>query len=1141
MPHATSNPQPDGATGETEDLMNEESLLARALDVDFTIPDLGTGEKADDAIDYEDISDSELPDDEDAAGENGAVDDDDLGAVLQQGIENLNDQGPTVEMDLDDDLFGDSEMNNLDYLFSDTGAPDGDDPNTITLPDDVLDGSKTVHITLPTGDLTADLNDVLDIADEEITKSEEPDAVTQPEADDEEVNEQMRLFAMSKKKADRTQKLLRGEALDEDDELPPVPETDIDLVEQLWPRYRTDETPRFVDLFAPRNGQYLGKVPPKPPKPVLLQKVSLQLEQDQERQFTLISTNTKKRRRDWANDGGVIYVGTFHDQQTKDDDLSEPEAVDDDEVIGNVTMQDLRLLCNDWDTFDFADLDSQEEPVKMLPNADNIDLEYSQKVSSAKRLRTSNDGKFTLPMYLDEFQSWDDPEQLTAKIASRIYLDLNDPLLLIDTQSSATVTKSGRSKLDLKETADGIRKTLERKFNFSKDDDYELLKENHSNKVRSTLANVALEHSLPALKLQFPYYKVKLDAQDARAFHRPSFGFPVTSVKFEQSARYKVKNMRGVDAQNLYKTSDDLTMADNSTMLLVEYSEEYPMMLSNFGMANKLINYYRRTDEEDRNRPKREIGETQVLLPQDKSPFAAFGYVDPGKITQTFHNAMYRTPVYKHDPKSTDFLCIRTSKGGTAKWYLRNLDNLFVAGQQFPSMQIPGTHSRKVTDASKRRLRMIAYRIYKKNLERRAKEPLLSNDMMKEHLLGADTGAVRSKMREFMAYDKHKYSWYPKPGEVVPDEEAMRAWIKPEDICMLDSMQVGDQHLRDVGFNRDESTGEHEEDENESASLDERLAPWFVTKHFLEATTGKAMLELHGEGDPTGRGEGFSLLKTSMKGGFKAIGESINDHLDAKRVKDLNGHSYNVKQQEKSYNDAIERIWLRQQESLSSIIEHSDVEPDVDDDDELDYRESARTPRSQGATPSVRLNRRDDETSSQFSKYSTNSQTGKSLKITRKIPGKAEPEVEIVTDPKVIRAYLKKRRAIELQKLKLDELVPTGQLEEDARRQKALLTELQRLQHNQERRVARERAKGVGDVAATPGTPGDAAAPVKAGGTTRKCANCGQIGHIKTNKKACPLLNGQIKVDQNGFNNAAFATPATPVGESSAASPAPPS
>lgn len=74
--------------------------------------------------------------------------------------------------------------------------------------------------------------------------------------------------------------------------------------------------------------------------------------------------------------------------------------------------------------------------------------------------------------------------------------------------------------------------------------------------------------------------------------------------------------------------------------------------------------------------------------------------------------------------------------------------------------------------------------------------------------------------------------------------------------------------------------------------------------------------------------------------------------------------------------------------------------------------------------------------------------------------------------------------------------------------------ELERLEKNKARRQAREQQKelhskahGQGDVA-SPGanTGGDKVAT----GTTRKCANCGQVGHIKTNKKygqlSFPLL-----------------------------------
>jgi len=90
--------------------------------------------------------------------------------------------------------------------------------------------------------------------------------------------------------------------------------------------------------------------------------------------------------------------------------------------------------------------------------------------------------------------------------------------------------------------------------------------------------------------------------------------------------------------------------------------------------------------------------------------------------------------------------------------------------------------------------------------------------------------------------------------------------------------------------------------------------------------------------------------------------------------------------------------------------------------------------------------------------------------------------------------------------------------------QSSILDELARLERNKSRRLARDKAKGLGTAASpeaagspaadgtTPTTPAATAAPSgrgrgagAAGTTQRKCANCGQVGHIKTNKKLCPL------------------------------------
>jgi len=623
-------------------------------------------------------------------------------------------------------------------------------------------------------------------------------------------------------------------------------------------------------------------------------------------------------------------------------------------------------------------------------------------------------------MFCEDFGTFDEPELLTARIAKQILLDLNDPSLLIDTQPQhSSRAKSLRDKVENRGDSSGnVKKALESKYNFSNDDAYELLKENHSNKIRSTLGNLAIEHSLVAIKLQYPFYKVKLGVKEARSFHRPTHPFPVGTVRFQPNVKQKRSNKRGREPTEVYSDSRQLSLADNSQMLLVEYSEEYPTTLSSFGMGSKLVNYYRRKDESDHNRPKLEMGDTHVLLPQDRSPFAIFGNVDPGEITPTFHSAMYRAPVFRHDPKQTDFLCIRSTTGqeGT-KWHLRNMENLYVAGQQFPLMEVPGTHSRKVTEAAKKRLRMISWRIWKRNRDRNARAPWLSNEMIKEHLPGSDIAQNRGKMREFMAYEKTQSSWHPKPGDVVPEDSTMRGWIKPEDICLLDSMQVGDRHLLDVGYNRDDGEAEvDDDDDKESQGIDQQLAPWQTTKNFINACQGKAMLQLHGEGDPSGRGEAFSFIKTSMKGGFKAVGESIEDRLDEKRRKELGGHSYNVAKQQQAYEDAIKRIWDSQARSLSAKLEPSDVEPGVEDNEAApDPRTTGRTPRTEFGTPSI-LGRRDDESVSQFSRTSAGSQSGKVLRIQRKVRGKngkIEIEEEIVHDRRVIQQYMRKRVALE--------------------------------------------------------------------------------------------------------------------------------
>ena len=480
---------------------------------------------------------------------------------------------------------------------------------------------------------------------------------------------------------------------------------------------------------------------------------------------------------------------------------------------------------------------------------------------------------------------------------------------------------------------------------------------------------------------------------------------------FSKPRVVKRKHMKGKTTQDIFRTTKDISLGDNSNVLLLEYSEEYPVMMSNFGMGSRLVNYYRRKNMEDTTRPKLDIGETAILLPQDKSPFSIFGHVDPGQITPTLHNSMYRAPIFRQEPRPTDFLMIRNATGVEGStWYLRKIENIHVVGQQFPSIDVPGPHSRKVTTASKNRLKMISYRYVRRNKPHRVGVAQIT-----QHFADTTEMQNRQKMKEFMKFNKDDRAWEMRPGEPIPDSETIRSMVKPEEVCLLESMQVGQQHLQDAGFTKENEESDDDEG-REGQSIEQQLAPWYTSRNFLNAASGKAMLQLHGEGDPTGRGEAFSFLKTSMKGGFKAVGESVEDKLDAKKLKELGGHSYNVAKQQRSYEESIRRIWEGQKQSLSSTIEHSDTDMDQDDPDEVETSFGrGMTPRSEAHTP-IGLRRRDDETTSQFSKFSTDSQSGKVLRITRYIEDKyknIEQVQEIVRDPRVIRQYLKRRHAME--------------------------------------------------------------------------------------------------------------------------------
>lgn len=963
------------------------------------------GDKADDAIDYEDMDD--LADDEDLS----VGDKDDLqlsGSTLQDNVGEGHEEDDGL-----DDLFGGGSSPVQERSQHENGV----------LMSSEVQGLSADANTQQTQPSFRDVNYG--------TQHQQRQVEDDEDEDDPQWREQMALFNLAKRGGDQ-------------EHVPAPPQTSQEYFDRIWPNFERDKNPRFSSLLPRKRAFFVPRTPLKPPKPIQLNKVSLDIAVDQEKSFRLPSTGatTIEGRRLEEAQRGILFITDDGENVAEEGDTMEVEDIDiinEDEVIGNISWNDLKLACEDWD---IAGVDSSSDEEELLTPPDSMmdgndwirDLMAAPPSKKRKLGERPNPVRFSVYDHMD-FPLWDDPELATAKISKKIILDQNDPLLLLDIQEAKADDKAKprSTVMNLKRDNRGsLANPMFKRYNISNDDAYDALKENNQQKVRSTLGHMNIEHSLPALKLQYPFYKVNLSDRELRSFHRPSIVFkPGERVMIEPpKAHVKRKHKKNLKPAEAFAVAEDMNIGDSSDLLLAEYSEEYPTTLSNFGMGNKIVNYYRRKDADDTSRPKQELGETMVLLPQDKSPFSLFGTVEPGQTVPTLLNAMYRAPVFQHTPKSTDFLVSRSHTGVKGShYYMRNMQNLVVVGQEFPSVEVPGTHARKVTEASKKRLKMLAFRLYRRGQQKGARQPWVSNEMIKHHLPGTEIAQNRSRMREIMKYEKETGTWRPQDGETIPDEPSLRTWIRPEDICLIDSMHAGDKHLTDAGFKANEI--KDDEDGEEGENLELKLAPWHTTKNFLNACQGKAMLELHGAGDPSARGEAFSFIKVSMKGGFRDIGEPVSNVVDATKRKENGGHSYNVAQQQKVYENAIQRIWNMQTQSLSSTLEHSDVEMD----NNIEARQNGtrgKTPRSEIGTPALL---RDDDTMSQFSRNSGNDIRGKKLRIKRLIKNKYdeyEEQIVTITDPEVIKLYTKRKKQEQLESMRIEEMRLTGNAEFDA-------------------------------------------------------------------------------------------------------------
>ena len=338
-----------------EEAARDEELISQTLRGDPANPEsqlggdlnlraLEPGEKADNAIDFEDIGDDDLAEDEEGDNDlpsrlvvardvpTGEVGHDSLRGASEDGIRN-----DTIE-----DLFGDVPTSPAEDLRA-KQLPYGN--MSFDFDDEEMFG-RPIGLVQDGTSPPAELGDV-----ESLLENKSGEELGLMDLDDpmsEEFLLQQRLFAQSR-------------ALNVNSDIPPAPpENREELLVSLWPKFRRGTVPRFMELFPPKRARYIGKTPLKVPKPVRPTKLHLDLASDQEKNFKLSAAGSKRSLENAERDHLVViedpeltHGGSEDDQDTETDLEDDP--------IGGISWQDFQVACTDWDTPELslsADYDS---------------------------------------------------------------------------------------------------------------------------------------------------------------------------------------------------------------------------------------------------------------------------------------------------------------------------------------------------------------------------------------------------------------------------------------------------------------------------------------------------------------------------------------------------------------------------------------------------------------------------------------------------------------------------------------------------------------------------------------------------------------------------------------------------------------
>lgn len=205
-------------------------------------------------------------------------------------------------------------------------------------------------------------------------------------------------------------------------------------------------------------------------------------------------------------------------------------------------------------------------------------------------------------------------------------------------------------------------------FNISNDRFYSQITENSTRLLKVPINSI--QHATPIVKMIQPFISTHMEPTKLRLLNRPHMNrcmhrscngstlHPVLPllkhINRKKIQREQERIVSGGGQIFQMRTAKELSGCD-SEIILVEFCEEYPPLMSAVGMCSKLLNYY-----QGKPNKVKDLGTLRLGEPVQAYRNTFQGSVQNGKVIQALENNLYRVPIFQHKIPSTDFLIIRT-------------------------------------------------------------------------------------------------------------------------------------------------------------------------------------------------------------------------------------------------------------------------------------------------------------------------------------------------------------------------------------------------------------------------------------------------------------------------------------------------